>query len=131
MLSEAWVNSSSVPRSVGTVNVASKFFFVSTVPFCVSSPNFFGIVEETWYSRAEFRPRMFRLSASVISGYPHLRCSASGIWNRQNASYCHCGEPYHSESEPNTTRFDPMFWRSWPMMCAHTEGKGMIVDANV
>src|SRR5438094_7632279 len=124
MLSEAWGNSSSVlrlERSAGSLLSQSW----------VIAPNFFGIVEETWYRRAELRPMILRLSASLISGESHFSCSCSGIWNRQNASYCHCGEPYHSESEPNTTRFDPMFRRSWPMMCAHTEGKVMIVDANV
>ena len=33
-----------------------------------TGPNFLRFVELTWYSRAEFRPSMFRLSASLISG---------------------------------------------------------------
>src|SRR6185436_17472860 len=54
-----------------------------------------------------------------------------GIWKRQNASICHCGAPYHSESEPNTTRSGPMYLRSCPSMCAHTLGNVITQEAKL
>src|SRR5215510_9436256 len=54
-----------------------------------------------------------------------------GIWNRQNASICHCGAPYHTESEPNTIWREPMYFISCPSMCAQTVGKVTTHEAKV
>ena len=56
---------------------------------------------------------------------------SSGIWKRQNASICHCGAPYQGESEPNTMRSSPKYFRSWPSRCAHTVGNVTTQEANV
>src|SRR5207244_11283690 len=56
---------------------------------------------------------------------------SSGIWNRQKASICHWGDPYHTESEPNTIRSGPMNFMSCPMMWAATVGKVTTEEAQV
>src|SRR5262245_6669881 len=47
------------------------------------------------------------------------------------ASICHWGEPYQTESEPNTIRSGPMNFISCPIRCAATVGKVTIEEAHV
>src|SRR5215510_3853208 len=56
---------------------------------------------------------------------------AGGIWNRHSDSICHCGEPYQTESEPNTIRSSPMNFKSCPRMWAAIVGKVTTDEAHV
>src|SRR5216683_3501953 len=95
--------------------------------------------------RALFRPKIFRLIFSVSCGYPHCPRvppgseapflstfgNTSGIWNRHSASICHCGDPYQTESDPNTMRSSPKYFTAWPSRWAQTLGKVITLEANV
>src|SRR6266850_7806830 len=83
------------------------------------------------YNFAEFNPRIFRLASGVISGYPYFFRISSGIWNRQSASICHCGDPYQTESEPNTMRSSPKYLSAWPSRWAQTLGNVITQEAKV
>ena len=47
------------------------------------------------------------------------------------ASICHCGEPYHTESVPHTTRSGPIRFTSWPINAAQKRGLVTAVLAKV
>src|SRR5437867_6364502 len=42
-------------------------------------------------------------SAGPSAAKPYVRRKSSGISMRRNASICHCGEPYQTESVPHST----------------------------
>src|SRR5207302_8090353 len=60
----------------------------------------------TLYSRAELPAKIALLtipSAGPRGAKLYFFCISGGISSRRNASICHCGEPYHTESVPQTT----------------------------
>src|SRR5437870_13160781 len=77
------------------------------------------------YRRAELPPKIVLLtspSAGPSGAKLCFFCMSSGISRRRNASICHWGDPYHTESLPQTTWSAPIPLTSVPMNAAAKRG---------
>src|SRR2546425_464091 len=77
------------------------------------------------YRRAELPPKIALLtipSAGPSGAKPCFFCMSSGISRRRSASICHCGDPYHTESLPQTTWSAPRPRTRVPMNAAAKRG---------
>ena len=63
-----------------------------------------------------------RLSAGPSGAKPYFFCKSSGISSRRNASICHCGDPYKTESVPHTTWSRPSPLIKVPIIAAQKRG---------
>src|SRR5207249_760606 len=82
-----------------------------------------GWAERMWslYRRAELPPKIVLLtspSAGPSGAKLCFFCMSSGISRRRSASICHWGDPYHTESLPQTTWSAPIPLTSVPMNAA-------------